>query len=127
MKQALLWLGVALCLASLWAFARHDVVRLRSPERRVLARVTGHRSIMEDGSRSHAAVYAFADESGEHEVVDLIYRPDRRPPVESMVELRYPHGRPDLARPPRPVLWFAVYGLLLWLAATLAAELADQA
>ena len=43
-------------------------------------------------------------------------------PLGAMVELTYPAGRPDLARPPRPLMWVAVYLLLAGMVAMLAAS-----
>ena len=124
MERVFLGLAMALSLGSLWAIARHDLPRLARPSRRVLARVCGHRQIWDDTGRSYAAVYAFTDETGHHEVVDQVHAASRHPPVDTMIELHYPQGRPDLARVPRPALWLGVYGVLLGSLGLLAAKAA---
>ena len=115
--------GQALCLFSLWVLARRDLVRLTRPSLRVEAVVTGFRSTWEDGSRSYAPVYRFTSASGEHEVVEMLYRGAQTPPVGTVVPLRHPAGRPDLAHVPRPLLWMMVYALLAGLEALLLARM----
>jgi len=44
-------------------------------------------------------------------VIDAVYEATPRPPVCTVCELVYHEGRPDLARPPRLVLWFCVYAV----------------
>jgi len=66
--------GIALCLFSLWAIGRHDWLRLVRPSRRITASVTGHRESWENSSRSYAAIYAFTDETGQHEVIDAVHK-----------------------------------------------------
>lgn len=105
--------GMALCLFALWAVARHDWLRLTRPKRRVLARVKGHRTSWENSSKSYAAIYAFSAEGGSHEVEDALHASFPQPEVGAMRELVYPEGRPDLARPPRPAMWLAVYFFLI--------------
>lgn len=110
METAILSVGLFLCLACLWLLGRRDWLRLARPRRQVTARVTGHRVSHDDGT-SYSAIYAFTDESGRHEVIDAVYEPAPRPPVGAVCELTYPEGRPDLARPPRPILWLIVYAV----------------
>ena len=119
MRAYFIWAGIALCAFALWAIARHDWLRLTSPSRRVNARVTGHRTSWEDGSKSYAAIYGFTAEGGSHEVVDQVYSASQQPPLDTFRELSYPEGRPDLARPPRPILWGAIYVFLILLIAML--------
>ena len=114
--------GIALCLFSLWAIARHDWLRLTRPSRRVTAQISGHLSQFDDGSYSYAAIFTFADDGREHEVVDAAYHPTPRLPPGTMAELTFPAGYPELARPPRPLLWVGVYALLLGMLAILAAK-----
>ena len=114
--------GTALCLFSLWAIARYDWLRLVRPSRRVTGVVTGHRSSWDDNSKTYAAIYRFRDESGEHEVIDAVYRPARQPELGAIRELAYPQGHPELARPPRLWLWGGVYLLLLGLLGILVAK-----
>lgn len=121
-ERFFLSLGIALCLFSLWAIGRHDLLRLIRPTRRGIARVAGHRTGWDEGHRNYAAIYAFSDEGGDHEVTDPVYAPAPRPPVGSMVELAWPEGRPDLARPPRPVMWALVYLCLAGTAGLLGAK-----
>jgi hypothetical protein len=113
MEIYFLWAGMALSLFSLWALARFDWLRLTRPSRRVMGRVTGHRSGWDDGSKNYAAIYSFSDERGVHEVIDAVYSGSPRPPVGTLRELSYPEGHPELARPPRLAMWLAVYITLL--------------
>jgi len=115
--------GQALCLFSLWAIARYDWVRLTRPSRRIRAVVTGHRSSWSDGSKSFAAIYRYALGGAEHEVTDAVYGSSPKPPIGTTVELAYPEDRPDLARPPRLLMWLSVYGLLAGLEAVLLAKM----
>ncbi len=122
MESYFLIAGTALCLFSLWAIGRHDWLRLTRPSQRALGEVTGHRSSWDDNSKTYAAIYRFRDESGEHEVIDAVYRPARQPELGAIRELAYPQGHPELARPPRLWLWGGVYLLLLGLLGILAAK-----
>jgi hypothetical protein len=122
METAILSAGLFLCLACLWLLGRRDWLRLTRPRRRATGRVTGHRVSHDDGT-SYSAIYAFTDESGRHEVIDAVYEPTPRPPVGTMLELVYPEGRPDLARPPRPFLWLFVYAVCGGCAAAIIARM----
>jgi len=124
MERYFLWASIALCAFALWAIARHDWLRLTRPMRRVIGTVTGHRTGYEDGHKTFAAIYAFCDETGAHDVVDPVFSAKPQPDVGTMRELAYPAGHPDLARPPRPLLWIAIYGFLLLAIGLLAARLA---
>lgn len=123
MASWLLYLGIALCLFSLWAIARRDLVRLGARMREVDAEVTGHRTRRDEDGIHYAAVYAFRAEGARHEVIDDVYSASPVPAIGQRRRLTYPAGRPDLARVPRPALWLAVYGLLLVLPVLLAARL----
>lgn len=114
--------GIALCLFALWAIARRDWLRLTRPVRRVLAEVCGHRKMVGGDGTDWAAIYRFQAEDGAHEVIDQVLSSKLSPPLGAMVELTYPAGRPDLARPPRPLMWVAVYLLLAGMVAMLAAS-----
>ncbi|MDE2595396.1 MAG: hypothetical protein KGL44_00815 [Sphingomonadales bacterium] len=114
--------GIALCLFSLWAIGRHDWLRLSSLSRSVTARVTGHREHYDDGARNWAAIYRFSAEGSEHEVIDSVYGSTRSPPEGTEVRLTFPVGHPELARPPRPLMWLGVYGVLLFLLGMLTAK-----
>ena len=94
MESYILTAGIALCLFSLWAIARHDWLRLTRPSCRVTGVVIGHRSSWDDNSKTYAAIYRFRDESGEHEVIDAVYRPARQPELGAIRELAYPQGHP---------------------------------
>lgn len=72
---------------------------------------------------SFAAIYAFRDELGEHEVTDPVYSPQPIPAAGAMVELTYPAGRPDLARPPRLLMWLGVYATILFMLGVVSAKL----
>lgn len=111
--------GQALCLFSLWVLARRDFVRLTRPPVQVEAEVTGYRSTWNEGSRSYAPVYGFTSEGAEHEVVEAVYSGAEYPPRGTRVALSHPAGRPELAQVPRPLMWIAVYGLLLFMEAAL--------
>lgn len=114
--------GIALCLLSLWAVARHDWLRLTRPSRRVVARVTRHRISIDDSAPTYAAVFSFTDERGPHEVTDSVYSAKPRPPVGTSRELRYPAGHPELARPPRLLMWTMIYAVLLGMTGLLVAR-----
>lgn len=114
--------GILLCLFSLWAIGRYDWLRLTRPARRVMGEVTGFRAGNAKGGRTYAPVYRFADEGGSHEVVDALFSSSQNPPLGSMRELTYPAGHPELARPPRPLMWTAVYLGLLALLGLLVAK-----
>lgn len=122
MREYFIWGGVLLCLASIWAMARHDWIRLTRPKRQVLARLSGHRLVSGHETRSYAACYAFEAEGRVHEVVDQLAQARRKGDEGDVVPLVHPAGRPDLARPPRPVMWVALYLGLLIVSAMLAAE-----
>jgi hypothetical protein len=115
MKTYLIWAGIALCVFSLWSIGRNDWLRITRPCVRVLARVASYRSNFDKSGRHFAAVYRFSAEGAEHDVIDQVYSSTRRPEIGQIVELRYPEGRPDLARPPRVLMWIAVYITLLTL------------
>lgn len=123
MKAYFLWGGLALCLFALWAMLRHDWLRLTRPSVRGAGTVTGHAAGWSDGSRTYAARIAFVADGEPREFIDQMQRPAPRPPVGTVVTLAWPEGRPDLARPPRPLLWALVYGLIVALAGVLAARL----
>lgn len=114
--------GMALCLFSLWAIARHDRLRLTRPMRRGLGEVVGHRIGREDGQATYAPIYRFTAEDGVHEVVDPVFSSRKQPDLGTRRELAWPQGHPELARPPRPLLWAAVYLFLGVLFAVLAAK-----
>ncbi|MBV1690464.1 hypothetical protein KRR38_22965 [Novosphingobium sp. G106] len=123
METAILLTGLFLCLVTLWLLGRHDWVRLTRARRRVTASVTGHR-VTRDDATSYSAIYAFTDESGRHEVTDAVYEATPRPPIGAVCELVYPAGRPDLARPPRLVLWLCVYAVCSGCAVAIVARMA---
>jgi hypothetical protein len=123
MKIYFLIAGQALCLFSLWVLARADFVRLVRQACRVQAMVTGYRSTWNEGSRSFAPIYRFTSEGAEHEVTEALYSTVAKPPLGTAVRLVHPQGRPDLARVPRPLLWIAVYGVLLLLEAMLLSKM----
>lgn len=122
MESWIVWSGIALGLFILWVLARHDWLRLTRPSRRVVARVTGYRESVEDGSTTYAANFTFTDETGVHEVTDAVYSASPRPEVGALRELRYPAGYPKLARPPRLLRWVLVYAMLLALTGLLIAK-----
>ena len=115
---------MALCLFSLWAIARHDWLRLTRPSRRVVGEVIGHRTRLDGESRNFAAIYRFTAEDAVHEVQDMVLNAAPRPAVGSLRELVYPAGHPELARPPRPLLWGTVYLFLIGAGALLSAKAA---
>jgi len=123
MERAIILAGLALCVFALWALVRHDRVRWTRPTRRVTARVCGHEARWFEDTRSYAARYRFSAEGAEHEVVDAVFTPTRSPPEGTAVELAYPAGRPDLARPRRFLMWLAVYAAIGVTAVMLATRL----
>jgi hypothetical protein len=114
--------GIALCLFALWAIARHDWLRLTRPSRRVLAEVVGHHVVDDGDGRSFAARYRFHDGLGEQMVTDPVALNSPRPPIGTIVELAYPDGYPELARPPRTLTWLLIYAGLLYGMGVLAAK-----
>jgi hypothetical protein len=118
-----LWAGLGLCLFALWAIARHDWLRLTRPSRRVLAEVIGHDRIEDGDGTFYAARYRFHDGGALREVVDPVGNNSRKPEPGTILELAYPEGRPDLARPPRPVTWPLVYVGLAYGTGVLGAKL----
>lgn len=123
MEQAIVWTALAFTLLCLWLVLRNDLIRWRGIGREVLAEVIGHRTSMHDSSRSYAPIYRFTAEGGTHEVVDQVYSGAAKPPVGTVITLHYPFGRPDLARPPRPLMWLFVYAALMSIPAILIAKL----
>ena len=117
MKSYLLWGSLAMCLFAIWVMARRDWLRLSCPTCHATARVIGHRSSWSDGRRVYAAILRFSHVAGTSDVVDQMLSSSPRPPVGAFVEVNYPEGHPDLARPPRVLMWLAIYGLLIALAA----------
>lgn len=113
MEQAIIYVAIAFVALCLWLVARNDLVRLNGIARQVRGEVIGHHSSIHDNARSYSPIYRFSAEGQTHEVTDQVYSGAPKPPVGTIVELTYPHGRPDLARVPRPLLWLWVYGALL--------------
>lgn len=122
MKDYFLFGGMALALFSLWVLIRRDWVRLFSPSCRVAAQVVDHQQSYSDGALCFAAVYRFTADGAEHQVIDQVFGSTRKPPVGSKVVLAYPAGRPDLARPPRVLMWIAVYAVILFMLCVLVAS-----
>jgi hypothetical protein len=112
-----------LCVFSLWALIRHDRLRLGAPSREARAVVVGYTQGWSDGQPNYAARLRFDAEGATHDVTDQIYRSIRKPPEGTAVIVRYPEGRPDLARIPRPLMWLAVYGAILLMTGLLLARL----
>lgn len=123
METAILWVCTLFAGLCIYLVARNDWVRLRGIGRTVVAEVTGHHCHSHDNHRSYAAIYTFAAEGAQHEVTDQVYSPRPEPAVGTRLTLTYPVGRPDLARVPRPWLWFGVYAVLICLLAILAGRL----
>ncbi|MBS0473656.1 MAG: hypothetical protein JSR28_00730 [Proteobacteria bacterium] len=123
MGTAIAWIAAGFVALCLFLVARPDWIRLRTIGRSVSAEVSGHRSQIHNNVRSYAAIYAFEAEGQHHEVIDQVYGARESPPVGTRVTLSYPVGRPDLARPPRPLMWLWVYGVLLTMLVMLIAKL----
>lgn len=115
METVIVWIAIAFVALCLVLVARNDWPRLQRIGRSVTAEVTGHRSQIHDNTHSFAAIYRFEAEGQSHEVIDQVYSGRPYPPVGTRVSLSYPVGRPDLARPPRPLMWLGVYAVLLFL------------
>lgn len=122
METGIVWIAIAFVALCLGLLARNDWQRLQRVGRSVTAEVIGHRSQIDDNVRSYAPVYRFEAEGQSHEVTDQVYSAREAPPLGTRVVLHYPAGRPDLARPPRPLLWLAVYAALLFLLGILLAR-----
>lgn len=114
METVIVWIAITFVAVCLWLVARNDWPRLQRIGRSVTGEVIGHRSQYHDNVRSYAPIYRFAAEGTEHEVIDQVYGSREQPPVGTRVVLHYPVGRPDLSRPPRPLLWLGVYAALLF-------------
>ncbi|MFM5950762.1 MAG: hypothetical protein ACKOPM_16275 [Novosphingobium sp.] len=125
MKEYFLYAGMALCLFSLWVLARRDWVRIFTINRTAEAEVSDHRISRDGDGTGYAATYRFFAEGQEHEVTDEVYHASPRPPIGARVTLRYPLGRPELARVPRTLLWLGVYALLIGMFAVFLARLLD--
>ena len=123
MESFFLCAGIALCLFSLWALGRNDWVRLNTLSRDARATVVGHVRSESDGSPTYAARLRFSAEGKEHEVTDQVHTSRPRPPEGTVLTVRYPVARPDLARIPRPWMWAGIYALLIGLAGVLGARL----
>ncbi|MFM5906228.1 MAG: hypothetical protein ACKOPO_01350 [Novosphingobium sp.] len=119
MRDYFIIAGMALCLCSLWAVVRHDWLRLTTISRQATGTVIGHRRVADGDGDSWAPIYRFSAEGRDHEVVDQVSSGRKQPPEGTQVQLSFPHGRPDLARPPRLVMWLCVYALLIGLFALL--------
>lgn len=117
-----LWGSVALCLVALGLLARRDWLRLTRPACRALARVTGHRASWSDNARVYAAILQFTHDGTLCEVVDQLFSSQPKPPVGTEVEVRWPEGHPELARPPRVIMWLVVYAFLIGTAAAIFAK-----
>lgn len=113
METAIIWVAIAFVALCLWLVARNDLVRLNGISRQVRGEVIGHHSSIHDNARSYAPIYRFSAEGETHEVTDQVYSGAPKPPVGTLVQLSYPHGRPDLARVPRPWMWLGVYAVML--------------
>ena len=114
--------GIIMCLLCLWAIGRHDWLRLTGISRQVTAEVIGHRLVADGHDRDHAAIYRFSAEGREHEVTDMVCHSTPQPAVGTQVQLVYPVGHPELARPPRPFTWLAVYSALVLMLGILVAK-----
>jgi hypothetical protein len=124
MESIVIVIGLALVGFSLLAIARYDWMRLTRRSCRATGHVTGHR-ITRDGDGSHfSAIYSFQTEAGLHSVEDAVQRLTPEPPVGTTRKLTYPEGHPNLARPPRALLWLAVNSCLVGLACILVAKAA---
>lgn len=122
METAIVYVTTAFIGLVLVLVLRKDLPRWRGMRREALGEVIGHRSSIHNGARSFAAIYRFTAEGGAHEVIDQVYSGKPYPPVGTVVPLTYPFGRPDLARPPRPLLWLFVYAILLFMLGMLVAK-----
>ncbi|MEQ1497286.1 MAG: hypothetical protein ABL914_01380 [Novosphingobium sp.] len=122
MEAAIVYLCIAFIITTLALVLRSDLPRWRGLNRETLAEVIGHRSSFHNNAKSFAAIYRFTAEGGIHEVIDQVYSGTPHPPLGTIVPLGYPFGRPDLARPPRPLLWLFIYAVLVFLLAMLVAK-----
>ncbi len=124
MKVLILWTCLLFIGAIFALLLRGDLLRLTRRTVVTQARVVGHRVSSAQGRRTFSAIYRFTADHVAYEVADAVRSQTPRPDIGTLRELRYPRGRPELARPPRPLMWFALYGLLLYVAGVLVARLA---
>jgi hypothetical protein len=115
--------GLAFAVLCLGLLIRHDWLRLTRPSRRVLAEVIGHHSRFQGGAMAFSAIYGFYDEAGAHEVTDAVTHAEPEPEEGETIELVYPAGRPDLARPPRLLTWLGVYATFVFILGMTTAKL----
>lgn len=123
MERAIILAGLALCLFALWALVRKDAARWFALSREVRATVVGHQEGWSDGHRTYAARLRFEAEGTSHEVIDQVLNGRPTPPEGTVVMLRFPVGRPDLARIPRPWTWAWVYLTIIGMTGILVARL----
>ena len=120
-EKLALWIALAFAGIVLALVVRDDWRRVRSLERRVNARVIGHRERVTNDGKSYAAIYCFVEGEGEYEVVDQVFSGAPYPQVGHFDELTYPEGHPEMARKPRRFLRLIIYAVLLGFIGFLAA------
>ncbi len=123
MDDIFTWIGLAIIGLTSAGVLWQDRERFMRPSVQVQGEVIGHHESVSDGDDVYAAIYRFTADGVEHESVDSFYTATKRQAVGTIRELRFPQGRPDLARPPRTAFWAMVYALLAGMAALLAAKL----
>lgn len=122
MEQAILGIGISLCLFALWAMLRQDWPRLTQSSREADAVVSGHERGWDSGRPLYAMRLRFEAEGCEHQVIDQVWRRKPIPPVGTRLLVRFPVGRPEMARIPRPWMWAFVYGCVVLMGGMLVAK-----
>ena len=114
-------LGLALVLFVIGALAWRDLGWRNRRRTQVEGEVARFAPSMNDGVEVFAPVIRFSADGAEHEVTDVVYSARPKRAVGDKIKLIYPSGRPDLARISRPAMWVMIYGVLVFMAAIMAA------
>jgi uncharacterized membrane protein YccC len=117
------WFGIAIGVFALWALARHDWLRLTRKSQTVTAEIVDHHETRDEGRPMFAPIYRFLENGRSYDVVDAVLKNRRTPPIGTKRILVFPQGHPELARPPRWLMWIAVYLFLAIAIGMLAAHL----
>ena len=123
-ERILYALGLALTLFVIGSLAWRDLGWRNRRRTKVEGEVVAFKSSWNDGIETFTPVIRFAAEGAEHEVTDVVYSPKPKRALGDRAVLIYPYGRPELARISRPAMWVFVYGVLVLIAAILAANVA---
>ncbi len=124
METFFLCLGIGLFGFALYFVLRDDVLFVRYPIVRTVGTVIGHQIATDEGSTFYMAQFEFLDEAGNKSQVTDTYGAGRaKPEVGRRVQLIYPSGYPDRARPSRHLLRALIYLFLVSMLGVLSAKL----